>query len=165
VNEHQERPPSTIVMWAIAISAVVGVALLVGADVIADGAAAGHVRSHALSAVVVLAVAALIARRAAGSRPAVAPAIGLWLFAAAQLVEGVGGAGFVAANQTRNSLAVIHDLGIALTSVGLVAAVVGIAIGGWQALAHRRVPPIVAVGGSAAILGAGLFLVKTLVGF
>jgi hypothetical protein len=51
-----------------------------------------------------------------------------------------------------------------LTLVGLIAAVVGIAIGGWQALDRRRVPRTFAVGGGAAILGVGLLVVKTLVG-
>jgi hypothetical protein len=164
MNAQPAQRSSTVVMRAIAIGAVVGIGLLIGAGVIAEGDAAGHVRYHALSALVVLAIAALIARRAAGSGPAMAPAIGLWVFAAAQLVESVGGAGFDAANEQRNSLAVIHDLGMVLTLVGLIAAVVGIALGGWQALDRRRVPRTFAVGGGAAILGVGLLVVKTLVG-
>jgi hypothetical protein len=155
---------STFVTRAIAIAAVAGVGLLVGADVIADGEAAGHVRLHAASALIVIALAMLLARRADGSARSMAPAVGLWLFAAAQLVEAVGGAGFDAANANRNSLAVIHDLGMALTVPGLVAAVVGIAIGIHDALARRGVSRGVALGGGVAILGLGLFAVKTLIG-
>lgn len=165
MNEHPARSSSTIVTRSIALAAAVGVGLLIGADVFADGEAAGHVRYHALIALVVLAVAILPARRAEGSGRAIAPAIGLWLLAAAQLVEAVGGAGFDAANETRNGIAWIHDLGLGLTVLGLVAAVVGIAVGIRDALARRGVPRGIAFGGGAAILGLGLFVVKSLIGF
>jgi len=165
VNEHPARSSSAIVTRSIALAAAVGVGLLVGADVFADGKAAGHVRYHALIALVVLVMAILPARRAESSGRAMAPAIGLWLFAAAQLVEAVGGAGFDAANETRNGLALIHDLGLGLTALGLVAAILGIAVGIQDALAHRGVPRGIALGGGAAILGLGLFVVKTLIGF
>jgi hypothetical protein len=162
VNEHHARSWSTIVTRSIAVAAAVGVGLLLGADVFADGDAAGHVRYHASIALVVLAMAILPARHAEGSARAMAPAIGLWLFA--QLVEAVGGAGFDAANETRNGIAWIHDLGLGLTGLGLVAAVVGIAVGIQGGLARRGVPRGIAFGGGAAILGVGLFVIKTLIG-
>jgi hypothetical protein len=165
VSDHPARSWPRIVTRSIAIAAAVGVGLLVGADVFADGDAAGHVRYHASIALVVLAMAILPARRAEGSARAMAPAIGLWLFAAAQLVEAVGGAGFDAANETRNGIAWIHDLGLGLTALGLVAAVVGIAVGIRDALARRGVPRGIAFGGGAAVVGVGLFVVKTLIGF
>ena len=164
MNEHPSRSWSTIVTRSIAAAAAVGVGLIVGADVFADGDAAGHVRYHASIALVVLAIAILPARRAEGSARAMAPPIGLWLFAFAQLVEAVGGAGFDAANDTRNGIAWIHDLGLGLTGLGLVAAVVGIAIGIQGALARRGVQRGIAFGGGAAVLGVGLFVVKTLIG-
>jgi hypothetical protein len=164
VNEHPARSWSTIVTRSIAAAAAVGVGLLIGADVFADGDAAGHVRYHALIALVVLAMAIVPARRAEGSARSVAPAIGLLLFAAAQLVEAVGGAGFDAANETRNGIGWIHDLGLGLTGLALVAAVFGIAVGIRDALARRGVPRGIATGAGTGILGLGLFVVKTLIG-
>jgi hypothetical protein len=151
-------------MTAMAIAVMIAIGLLVGADVFADGDAAGHVRYHALSALVVLAIAVLAARRAGVGGRAAAPAIGLWVFAAAQLVEAVGGAGFNADNETRNELAVIHDLGLGVSAIGLVAAVLGISIGIGDALANRGASRGITVGGGAVILGLGLFAVKTLIG-
>jgi len=164
VSENRARSWSTAVTWAIAIAATVGVGLLVGADVIADGSAAGHVRYHALIALVVLAVAVLPARRSDGSARGVAPALGLWLLATAQLVEAVGGAGYDAANASRNSLAVFHDVGLGLTGIGLVAAVIGISIGVRDALARRGVQSGIALGGGVAFLALGLVAIKTLIG-
>jgi hypothetical protein len=165
MNEHPAPSPSAIVTRWTAVAAVVGVGLLVGADVIANGQAAGHVRYHALIALVVLAIAVVSARRAGDSWRAFAPSIGLWLLAFAQLVEAVGGAGFDADNETRNGLAVIHDLGIGLTSLGLVAVILGIAVGIWDALARRGIPRGIAVGGGMAVLVLGAFAVKMLIGF
>jgi hypothetical protein len=164
VSEYQARSWSTIVTWAIAIAATVGIGLLVGADVIADGVAASHVRYHALIALAVLATAVLPARRSDGSARGAAPALGLWLLAAAQVVEGVGGAGYDAANATRNGLAVIHDLGLGLTGLGLVAAVFGTAIGVRDALARRGVNGGIALGSGVAFLTVGLVAIKTLTG-
>jgi hypothetical protein len=164
VSEHRARSWSTIATRGIAIAAAAAVGLLVVADVIADGSAAGHVRFHALTALVVLAIAVLPARLSDGSARGTAPAVGLWLLAAAQLVESVGGAGFDAANATRNGLAVIHDLGMGLTAFGMVAAVVGIAIGVRDALARRGVQSGFALGGAVAFLALGLVAIKTLIG-
>jgi hypothetical protein len=149
---------------AIAIAAVLGTGILAGADAIAGGDAAGHVRYHAMVGLAALAVAVLPAWRARGSRRAAAPAIGLLLLAAAQLVEAVGGAGFDADNATRNDLAAIHDLGLGLTEIGLVAAVLGIAIGIRDMLAGRGVPNGIALGASVGFGGVGLLMVKTLIG-
>ena len=165
MNEHPAPSPSAILTRGIAVAAAVGVALLVGADVIAKGQAAGHVRYHALIALVVLAIAAVLARRQGDSWRPMAPSIGLGFLAFAQLVEAVGGAGFDAANETRNGLAVIHDLGIGLTGLGLVAMILGIAVGIWDALARRGIPSRIAVGGGVAILVLGGFAVKMLIGF
>lgn len=165
MSEYRARSWSTIVTWAIAIAATVGVGLLVGADVIADGDAASHVRYHALIALVVLAIAVPLARRSGGSPRGAAPAVGLWIFTAAQLVEAVGGAGYDAANATRNDLAVIHDFGIGLSALGLVAAVFGIAIGIMDALARRGVQSGIALGGGVAFLALGLVVIRTLIGF
>jgi hypothetical protein len=165
MNEHLAPSPSAIVTRGTAVAAAVGIALLVSADVIAKGQAAGHVRYHALIAMVVLGIAIVPARRAVDSWRAMTPSIGLWLLTVAQLVEAVGGAGFDAANETRNGLAVIHDLGIGLTSFGLVAAILGIAVGIWDALARRGIPRGIAVGGGVAILVLGAFAIKMLIGF
>jgi hypothetical protein len=162
--KHPARSWSTIVTRSIAVAATVSVGLIVGADAFADGDAAGHVRSHASIALVVLGMTILVARRAEGSARSMAPAIGLWMLAAAQLVEAAGGAGFDAANETRNGIAWIHDLGLTLTAVGLCAAVLGIAVGLRDSLARRGVPPGIASSGGVMILGLGLFVVKTLIG-
>lgn len=148
----------------IAITAGLGAGLLAGAAAIAGGDAVGHVRYHALVGLATLAVAVLPAWRAHGSRRAAAPAIGLWLLAVAQLVEALGGAGFERDNATRTDLAVIHDFGLGLTVFGLVAAVLGIAIGIRDVLAGRGVPDGIALGASIAFGGLGLLTVKTLIG-
>jgi hypothetical protein len=165
MNEHLAPSPSAIVTRGTAVAAAVGIALLVSADVIAKGQAAGHVRYHALIAMVVLGIAIVPARRAVDSWRAMTPSIGLWLLTVAQLVEAVGGAGCDAANETRNGLGVIQDLGIGLTSFGLVAAILGIAVGIWDALARRGIPRGIAVGGGVAILVLGAFAIKMLIGF
>ena len=165
MNESPAPSPSAIVTRGTAVAAAVGVVLFVGADMIAKGQAAGHVRYHAVIALVVLGIALVPARRAGDSWRAMAPSIGLWVLAFAQIVEAVGGAGFDAANETRNGLAVIHDLGIGLTALGLVAVILGIAVGIWDALARRGIPRRIAVGGGVAILALGAFAVKMLIGF
>lgn len=56
---------SAIVLWALAASAVIGTALVVGADFFTHSEAAGHVRLHALVALVLTGVALALGRRAA----------------------------------------------------------------------------------------------------
>ena len=154
---------SKIVLRVLGAAVIAAVALLIGADVIARGGAAGHVRLHALVALVVAAPAVALAWRGAPAGFTSAPALGLLTLTLAQLVEGVGGAGFDANNDTRNGLAVIHDLGLALTPIGLLAAVTGIAIGVWAG-ARRRFRAPVAVLVVGAIVLIGLLGIKTLIG-
>jgi hypothetical protein len=104
----------TILLIALAAATAMASVLVLGADVIAAGEAAGHVRYHAIVAIVVAGLGSALAWRGARTDQLSAPAIGLLALAIAQLVEGVGGAGFDARNETRNGLAVVDDQGLVL---------------------------------------------------
>ena len=142
---------------------IASLALTLGADVIAKGEAAGHVRFHALSVLVVAGVGAGLAWRGVRGAWISAPALGLLALVIAQLVEAVGGAGFDAHNDARNGLAVVHDLGLALTPIGLAAAVAGIAIGVWTGARKQFSTPAAVAIAAAAVVG-GLLGIKILIG-
>ncbi len=156
----------SVLTTSIAVLVAGATILLIAANMFADGGAADHLRVHAVMALVLLAVAGLIAWRwPSAGIPTVAPAVGLVLFGGAQLLEAVGAAGFAADNDTRrSSLAELHDVGLAVSPIGMVAAVVGVGIGVGVALWRRGVPRWVAFAAMTALIGPGLVVIKTLVG-
>lgn len=156
----------TAVLPSIAVLAATAAILLIAGNVLADGGAAGHLRLHAVMAIVLLAVAGVLAWRWPTSGIAtLAPAIGLALLAGAQLLEAVGAAGFAADNDTRrSSLAALHDAGLSVSPIGMVATVVGVGIGVGVTLGRRGVARWIAFAAALALIGPGLLAIRTMVG-
>jgi hypothetical protein len=144
----------------------VAVAQSVVSQLVTSDAAAGHALFHGLFAVLVLGVAIGIrALSPTGGLTTAAPAAGLAVFVIPQIVESFGAYGYSPDNATRNSLAVIHDLGQGLSVIGLVAAVLGIAVGIWAAARarsgrNRRVIQLA----SLVVFALGLVGLKTMIG-
>ncbi|MEO6206748.1 MAG: hypothetical protein ABIP77_02185 [Candidatus Limnocylindrales bacterium] len=90
--------------------------------------ATGHVQLHAIIALIFVMIAGAIAwRNPQARRPTQALIIGLLIFAAAQLVESVGGFGYDAANEKRvNGFASVHDVGVGVAPIGLIALAFGL---------------------------------------
>jgi hypothetical protein len=127
-----------VLAWLIVAVAAVALVQLGLAQVIGAGESAGHATYHALTALMLLAIAGLILVRWPDAGLTVrAPALGFALLATSQLVESFGAYGFEADNDTRNGFAVVHDLGLGLTPLGLLAAVIGVGLG-LGALSMRR---------------------------
>lgn len=141
------------VVWPlVAVGLVAAAALLFGSSLIASGRDTGHAQFHALSALMALVPAALLVARA--RRPTLAalgPAIGLWLLAATQLVEGVGALGYGADGSRVNGLVALHDLGLAITPIGLIGAALGVAAGIGALVGRRSGRPRLAVGITAVV--------------
>ena len=151
---------------SIAIAAIVAAALVGLALVAGDQTDSGHVLYHAFQTLVILGTAAAIALRwpHAGwaSR---APVLGLLAFAGSQLVEGAGGFGFGLNGGDRNGLAVIHDLGIGLTALALIVAVLSLAAGLAVAAVRRSGAQRSALLVTAGVVGiGGSLLVKVMIG-
>jgi hypothetical protein len=130
------RPWALLLVGVPAVAA--GVMFVVGALVQAV-VAGGHGQFHALFASVFLVPALVLAVRRPRGGSASGPAIiGLTIAALTQLVEGVGGFGYGPDNDGRvNVLAQVHDLGLLLAPVGLVAAAAGITVGVAQRIRPR----------------------------
>lgn len=143
------------------------VGLVILALLLARVASSGHAIFHASSALLVLALgAAIIARWPAAGAASLAPAVGCLLMGISQLVEGVGALGYgVDGNSRQNGLVVLHDLGLAITPIGLVAMVLGFGIA-VAALAGRRRGPgrRLAVPLAVAFVIGGLVLVGKMIG-
>jgi hypothetical protein len=162
----RETLRASVILQAIAIGLVLGLAQLLLAGVFAAGEAVGHARFHGLFAICVLVVAGAIHLRwRAVGWASRAPALGLVGLAAAQLVESAGAYGFDADNETRNAVAIVHDIGLALTPLGMVAAIIGLAAGMGVA-ASRGSGARRWAGAAASVVGlaGGILVVKTLMG-
>jgi hypothetical protein len=153
-------------MWVIVATAAVALAQLGLAQVIGAGEAAGHATLHGISALAALVIAGAILGRWRDAGLAVrAPAFGLAALAISQLVESFGAYGFEADNDTRNGLAVVHDLGLALTPFGLMAAVIGVGLGlGALSMRHGGVARGAGLAATAGVVAASLFGVKMMIG-
>ena len=129
--------------------------------------AVGHAQYHAIFAIVALLPALVIAlRRGAQSTVAsAAPIVGLATLALTQLVESVGGLGYGPDNDGRvNGLVAFHDIGLAITPIGLVAALVGIVVGVGVLIGRRSRRPALAAAAAVLILVAGGIGVAKLIG-
>ena len=150
--------------WALALVVIPAIAaaamFLIGALVQA-WVAGEHGQFHALFAAAFLAPALVLAIRRPKGGPASTPAIaGLTIAAITQLVEGVGGFGYGPGNVDRvNGLVALHDLGLLLAPIGMIAAALGATLAVAQLIRPRfgLVPAIVL---AAAVMG-GLGLVIT----
>lgn len=162
-------------LWAssrIARVGLIGLVLAganVGASVVlAPSVAAGHVQMHATIAAFCLGAAlALVGRWRTAGLAVTAPALGLFAVAVAQLTESLGAFGFGPDNNSRvNGLVVFHDLGLAVSAIGLVSLIVGVSFG--VGLAFWRIGGAgrwIGAGAGGAMLIGGLVAAKTLIGF
>ena len=138
-----------------------GIARLIGA-----GESAGHATLHALTALPLLAIGGLILVRWPDAGLTVrAPALGFAALATSQLVESFGAYGFEADNDTRNGFAVVHDLGLALTPLGLLAAVIGVGLGlGALSMRRRGLARGAGLAATVGVVAASLLGMKVLIG-
>lgn len=134
------------------------------AGTLADAEAADHARLHAAMVAVLLLVAGAIrARWPSAGLASWAPTVGLLLFATGQAFEAIGAIGYDATG--RQMLAELHDVGLMVTPLGLVATVIGITISlalwpGRRAGAARWV----GIAAAIVVLVGGLAFVKTMIG-
>jgi len=160
--------PSSITARIVAIGFVLALTQLLVAEVVAEGGATGHAWFHVLFfALPALAGAAgiMVLWPNAGLASRI-PVIGLLALAAAQLIESVGAMGFDADNDARvRGIVVLHDLGLGLSAIGMIAAILGLAVGigiaSWRLRGRRAW-----LGLAATLVGlaGGLVLVLTLTG-
>jgi hypothetical protein len=123
-------------LWRTLVGRLIGagllatVGLVVAAQLLAQVAASGHTLFHASFAIVVLALGGvIIARWPAAGAASLAPAVGCLLMGLLQLVEGIGALGYGVDGYSRQSgLAGLHDLGLAITPIGLVGIVLGLGV-------------------------------------
>lgn len=152
---------------AILVLASWALAMLVVPAALALPLSVEHAQYHAILALATLLPALLIAVRR-GAQPTVvstAPIVGLAILAVTQLVESVGGLGYGPDNDTRvNGLAAFHDIGVGITPIGLVAALVGVVVGVGVLAGRRSGRPGLAAGLSALVLVIGGIGVAKLIG-
>lgn len=159
------RRPDVLVVagFILASLAVVVIGSLAG-----EGAGGGHAVLHATTSAVLFGLGLVIlVRRPRATLANRAPVIGLAAFGIGTLVEAIGAFGFV--GDERTDLAIVHDLGLGLTQLGMIAAIAGGAIG-LRALARRALPSGRLGGAVATTIGVVVFLggmtvFATLVGF
>ena len=142
-------------------------AVVVAGSLVGEASGGGHAILHATTSGALFGIAlAILVRRPRATPGNRVPAIGLAAFAIGTLVEGIGALGF--AGDQRTYLPVVHDLGLGLTQLGMLAFVVGGAIG-VRALARRvlpdgRVGRAVAATIGVVVLVGGLPVFATLAG-
>lgn len=113
------------------------VVVVTGATV-GEGSGGGHAILHALTSGVLFGLGLVIlVRRPRPTLASRAPVIGVVAFGSGTLVEGIGAFGFV--GDARTDLALVHDLGFGLSQLGMVAFVIGGAIG-LHGLARQVLP-------------------------
>jgi hypothetical protein len=158
--------PSIFVL-VVLVLALWALAMMVVPAALALPLAVDHALYHAILATAVLLPAFVIAVRR-GTQPTVvssAPIVGLATLAVTQLVESVGGLGYGPDGDTRvNELVAFHDIGLAITPIGLVAALVGVVIGVGVLAGRRSIRPALAAGLSALLLVIGGIGVAKLIG-
>ena len=121
----------SVVLQLIGLLGLPAIAQLLLSGVLAAGESADHARIHATFALVALLLGGgIVVLWSSSGLASRAPAAGFAILAGAQLVESVGAFGFDAANGgERTGLAVVHDLGLGATALGLLVAVAGVSIG------------------------------------
>jgi len=149
-------------LWLVG-AGVVAAAVIFGVGVLVRSIVAGeHGMYHALFASVFLAPALVLAiRRPRGGTASTPAIIGLTIAALSQLVEGVGGFGYGPDNDGRvNALAQVHDIGLALAPIGMVAAALGITVSAAQVIRPRfgLAPGIVLA--AVVMVGLGVLIAK-----
>jgi len=154
--------------WLVAALGFWAVVMLTVPALLALPLAVGHAQFHAILAIAALLPALAIALRR-GEHPSIAsiaPITGLALFAITQLVESIGGLGYGPDNDGRvNELVAFHDIGVAITPIGLVALLVGVTVGVGALVGRRSRRPALAAAVAALVLVAGGIGVAKLIGF
>lgn len=154
-------------IWLVAALGAWALVMLVVPALLALPLAVGHAQYHAILALVVLTPALVIALRR-GERPTIAstaPIIGLAALALTQLVESVGGLGYGPDNDVRvNGLVAFHDLGLSITPIGMVAALLGVTAGIGMLVGRRSGRPALAAGVAVLVVVGGGFGVMKLLG-
>ena len=149
-------------------SMATAVLLLLLSGLLAEGEATAHVRYHSLIALTLVLVAGwVVLGRSRATVASRAPVVGLLLIALGQLVEGTGAFGYAADDDTRRyGIVVLHDAGIGVTFLALVALALALAIAAAAFARARFGRGVTWPALAAAVVGAlGLFLLQTLVGF
>jgi hypothetical protein len=159
------RRAGTLV-WLIVVMGAIALAQLGLAPVIGAGESAGHATLHAVTALPLLGIAGLILVRWPDAGLTVrAPALGFTALASSQIVESFGAYGFEADNATRNGFAVVHDLGLALTPLGLLAAIIGVGLGlGALSMRRRGLARGAGLAATVGVVAALLLGVKVVIG-
>lgn len=143
------------------------VVVVTGATV-GEGSGGGHASLHALTSGVLFGLGLVIlVRRPRPTLASRAPVVGIVALGSGTLVEGIGAFGFV--GDARTDLAFVHDLGLGLSGLGMVAFVIGGAIG-LHGLARQVLPgdplgrTVATAIGLLALVG-GFVIFATLAGF
>jgi hypothetical protein len=159
-------PGRSALRWLVALGLAAAVGLLLASLFLAAGSAAGHAQLHAITGLAALVPAGtLVARVDRPTMASRAPAIGLWLLAATQMIEGLGALGYGADGYTRaNGLVALHDLGLGLAPIGLVGAAVGVAAGIGTLVGRRSNRPRVAAGVTVLAALVALVVVAKMIG-
>jgi hypothetical protein len=121
----------SLVAQLLVVMAVGSVIQIVVGGFVSGLVAGDHAQFHAATALVVALIGlAIVLRWPASGAASRLPALGLGALAAAWLVESLGGYGFGPDNDTRvNAFVLLHDLGLGLVGLGMLAAVAGVAAG------------------------------------
>lgn len=150
--------------WALLLvggTSTAALAMFVVGALVQQWVAGDHGQYHALFAAVFLAPALVLAiRRPRGGAASSAPIIGLTIGAVSQLVEGIGGFGYDPGNSDRvNALAQVHDLGVMVAPIGMIAAAMGVTLGVAQLIRPRfgtgpaLLLAVAVMGGLAVLIG------------
>lgn len=114
------------------VAVIVGsiVQVIVGGLVV-EFVAGGHAQFHAAAAVVLAGIGLAIRLRWSASGAASSlPALGFGVLATAWLVESLGAYGYGPDNDTRvSSFVLLHELGLILSALGMIATVAGVTAG------------------------------------
>lgn len=165
VGERQGEARARWALLAVGFTAVAAASMFAIGSLVQAVVAGEHGQFHALFAAVFLAPALIVAIRRPRGGPATTPVIiGLTVAAVTQLVEGVGGFGYGPGNVDRvNALVIVHDLGLAISPIGLVAAALGVTLGVGQLLRPRfgLAPALVL---AVLVLGGLGFVIAKMVG-
>lgn len=140
---------------------------VIAGGLVGEIVAGGHAQLHAGTALVVAVVGLAIRLRWVSSGAASGlPAFGLGVLAAAWLIESLGAYGFGPDNDSRvNAFVLLHDLGLDLVGLGMLAAVIGVVTG--VAVAARRRTGVVrwlVAGGAVVGLAGGLVFLLAMFG-
>ena len=139
-------------------------AITVLSFLMADRVASGHAYFHVLFGLIGAVPAGILAARPEPARWRSIAIVGLELLAITQLVEAIGAWGFGPDNDSVVSgFKAMHDLGLAISPLGLLGAVGGVALAIGVALRAqgRSLLAVLAAGGMAV---AGLVVVVKLIG-